>query len=301
MTENVHKKWIVLIQKRPRGPLSEQEVNTLLNQGIIRTTDTAIEVTEQDNEKNSSAWKLLWQFPEFDRRKKRAEQAAKDAAKLEAERRQQLTATQLENQVREAIPEELLKIAPEELVLGSKQSGEFDESVQPPPLPLPTGMMPSRTSSWIYISTGGIVILLAAYLMKESGTITKEKIASQLPSLEIPKIDPDVPMRAPTARPHSEHRTPSSKNYVSPAPKVEEIPRPNPDRGEVQARDRNERDYGEPPDEVTEEELEPLPPDEQISVRPRTRGKLKRIAPIEVDENGDADRNPSISDDEDIE
>jgi hypothetical protein len=60
-------RWIVLIDKTPRGPLEQSEIELLIQQGVIRRNDFAILVS---NLEEKASWKFLWQFPQFDRRKK---------------------------------------------------------------------------------------------------------------------------------------------------------------------------------------------------------------------------------------
>lgn len=106
----LQKTWIVLINKTPRGPLTEDEVKALLQQRLIRTNDLAY-LYESASAKAS--WKFLWQFPEFDRR---LNETPPPKAVLEKR-----TATPgeeaLPQAISEKVPEEFLDITPEELVL----------------------------------------------------------------------------------------------------------------------------------------------------------------------------------------
>jgi hypothetical protein len=61
-------RWIIIISKQPRGPFTEAEVKELLAQQIIRINDIAFRI-DGENPTHNYEWKLLWQFPEFDRRK----------------------------------------------------------------------------------------------------------------------------------------------------------------------------------------------------------------------------------------
>lgn len=45
------KHWIVLVNKAPKGPLSLEEVKSLLAEKIINRTDLALEVIEDSAEK----------------------------------------------------------------------------------------------------------------------------------------------------------------------------------------------------------------------------------------------------------
>ena len=111
------RRWVVLVQRKPRGPMGEPEVQALLNKGIVRTNDLAFEVSP-DTGKALTDWKMLWQFTEFDRRaKKLAEEKAKAGpGPTTIERRGPVTAEKIQAKVKEAIPEELLDITPEDLI-----------------------------------------------------------------------------------------------------------------------------------------------------------------------------------------
>src|SRR5438105_2631673 len=46
------KQWIVLIQKSPRGPFTETEVNQLIDEGVVRTTDLGFQFDPQNPKTN---------------------------------------------------------------------------------------------------------------------------------------------------------------------------------------------------------------------------------------------------------
>lgn len=92
--------------------MGEAEVQALLSQGLVRTNDLAFEVSPE-NGKALTDWKMLWQFPEFDRR---AKDGAKPVKVEDGERRAQAPAKSIEERVKEALPEELLNITPEDLI-----------------------------------------------------------------------------------------------------------------------------------------------------------------------------------------
>jgi hypothetical protein len=118
-------RWIILVNKSPRGPLTETEVRALLAQGVVRHNDLAYRVDAEDP-KEKSDWKLLWQFEEFDRRapdpfnKKKVEKTEPTAAKPVEERRVKLTDEELRQQGLEQLPADLMDIAPEELIPRSR-------------------------------------------------------------------------------------------------------------------------------------------------------------------------------------
>lgn len=122
MSDNSHRRWVVLIQKKPRGPLTEVEIQTLLGKGLLRTNDLGFELDTATG-KAKSDWKMLWQFPEFDRRAKAdAERAAKGLppSPWVEKRGPAPTPEKIKAQVNAALPEELLHITPEDLIPHSR-------------------------------------------------------------------------------------------------------------------------------------------------------------------------------------
>jgi len=116
------RRWVVLVQRRPRGPIGEAEVQALLSQGLVRTNDLAFEVSPE-NGKALTDWKMLWQFPEFDRRAKdgvplkaTGDSALWSSPAPDSERRTPAPTKSIEERVKEALPEELLNITPEDLI-----------------------------------------------------------------------------------------------------------------------------------------------------------------------------------------
>lgn len=114
--------WIVLINKTPRGPLNAEEINTLLSQQILRRNDIAYLVSQTKGVR--SEWKLLWQYPEFDRR-------LGEAPKIEpvlspSERRKVVPPKTLSRLVENEIPKDLLNIRPEELLPKSTGSKPWE-------------------------------------------------------------------------------------------------------------------------------------------------------------------------------
>ena len=60
-------RWIVLIQKIPKGPFTTTELESLIEQGLVRRNDVAFQMLEGSTKANSG-WKFIWQFTEFERR-----------------------------------------------------------------------------------------------------------------------------------------------------------------------------------------------------------------------------------------
>jgi hypothetical protein len=106
-------RWIVIIDKIPRGPLTEAEVLTLLQEGIVKVNDIAFRVAA---EKSESEWKFLWQFSEFDRRS--AERTAgTDGEASYKEKRAPKDPDQAQKEALALLPQELASIKPEDLII----------------------------------------------------------------------------------------------------------------------------------------------------------------------------------------
>ncbi len=119
-------RWVVLLNKSPKGPLTESEVKALLENGILRPNDAGFQVSEGTGENPVSDWKLLWQFPEFDRRRnepteppspapKPPEAAGAGSGKAE-ERRRQMPPEEAKKRLMEILPTDLAAINPEDLL-----------------------------------------------------------------------------------------------------------------------------------------------------------------------------------------
>ncbi|MFM8314812.1 MAG: hypothetical protein ACKOA8_11050, partial [Deltaproteobacteria bacterium] len=117
------KHWIVLVNKAPKGPLSLEEVKSLLAEKIINRTDLALEVIEDSAEKKTE-WKFLWQYPEFDLRLQNAQAnpSKTNSTPTPENRRNSLSEEQLKSKVSQALPEEFALINPEDLVLTQKKN-----------------------------------------------------------------------------------------------------------------------------------------------------------------------------------
>lgn len=118
MPSKPNARWIVLINKSPRGPLTEAEVRALLAQGMIRHNDVAYQVTVEAPTQHSE-WKLLWQFEEFNRRSPESH-PKKKAVPTDEEKRAKIPEKQLVKQALDELPEDLLDIAPEDLLPRSR-------------------------------------------------------------------------------------------------------------------------------------------------------------------------------------
>jgi hypothetical protein len=140
-------RWVVLLNRSPKGPLTEDEVRTLISKGMLRMNDIAYQVSE-DGPKGDSEWKLLWQFPEFNRR-----QPGETAGKSEPteppnvnspinERRKQKDPETVKKEMISELPAELLEIKPEALLPKTTQV-----LLEPEPDEIQPGTHPSEIQS----------------------------------------------------------------------------------------------------------------------------------------------------------
>jgi hypothetical protein len=117
------KQWIVLIGKSPKGPLNEEEIRDLLAQKVIRTNDIAYQLPESTELKAPTEWKLLWQYPEFDRRK----ESPSNSPQAERRKKEPSLAALTE------LPAELLNISPEDLLPRSSSAQAFEKASEDAP------------------------------------------------------------------------------------------------------------------------------------------------------------------------
>lgn len=211
------RRWIVLLNKAPKGPFVEEEIRELLAQGILRRNDLA---SVQDPTKKGE-WKLLWQFPEFDRRS--ATVSAEDAAAEEqtriAERRKVAAAEELRKQALAELPKNWSDIAPEDLLPHSTSTQSIPEA------PLPTEAV-ERT---LQMQEGGVsrmrlglligmALLGVGYWVRRKPPEVREPVAASAPTqmptmvprVETPKRIPAEmrPEAAPTSVPAARMRAP---------------------------------------------------------------------------------------------
>ena len=166
--------WIVLINRSPRGPLTFEEVSTLLKDNVIKRTDLALQIS-LENKEGKSDWKFLWQYSEFDLRNKNdsAESSPKNKT-LEYNRRSPANENKLKTEISAILPDEIAMINPEDLVI-SNQRNRIREGSSPlilgdegirediPSAPKAEG------SGWRYLGLGSFMMLLAVFYWKGSG------------------------------------------------------------------------------------------------------------------------------------
>jgi hypothetical protein len=333
---NAQKRWIVLVNKTPRGPLSEVEVRAMLVQGVLRHNDLAYCISSETSREKAD-WKLLWQFHEFDRRTPEAIAAAK-AKGIEprppTEKREPVDPTELANQAKAELPEDLVDIAPEDLLPRSRSmtTGGMDAvrwedptgdkaSGASPDLSLPSISLPR----WSYgvaaaiFLVFGIVRWITSPRSKPNLSLPLPGDQNATPPRETARDKDDSSLRAPTpTHIRSAVPTPMDASLRSLPPAPRDSMTPVPDSGNLNhdlnhdtrdadvGRDREERrdDQREPADESTPPEDRHF--DERRDERDerpdtgRPLGKpndLRRF-PWPVEPKRDSDRHPSAGDNE---
>ncbi len=196
-------KWIVIINRMPKGPLEREEIVALIDEGIIRRNDLACLVLESKSEK--SEWKFLWQFPDFDRRiTENREVSPELAASREEERRQLASVVELTRKKSTLLPEELASIRPEDLIFratSSSASGDVTAAEMEERNLARTEKTTSGSLKWIIslLILGGITFLG----MKMSGPqkVTQTAIKNRtLPLTRAPELA-RIPANSPNTPP----------------------------------------------------------------------------------------------------
>lgn len=158
------------MDKSPRGPLTDDEIRSLMAAGILRANDPAYLLPSDPDSKAPTEWKMIWQFPEFNRRQ-RPEVSDKTTPPPAPERRANAEATPRQN-VEAQVPIELLNIAPEDLLPRStavtaasterKDIPDVAPVTQRPEFSLPSlrsagfavvGLVLALISAWSFFST----------------------------------------------------------------------------------------------------------------------------------------------------
>lgn len=163
MAEQTEKRWIVLINKSPRGPFTQEEVKYLLEEGLVRRNDVAFEVSQEGDEV-VSGWKILWQFPEFERRDDTNTGEHKIEPKPEVERRERFTPRKAEVHKDRSLPHEVAEISPEELLLRSKVNPNISNSIDDLQKDIEDTMAVSSSSDSSSAGLGGLKYAIGSLL-----------------------------------------------------------------------------------------------------------------------------------------
>lgn len=283
--------WVVLINKSPKGPLTEFEIRSLIEQGVLRVNDVAFRV--DNTQKGQAEWKFLWQFVEFDRRRNETpEDRAVREAKFAEERRKAAAAPP---DVTHVLPEELLNISPEELIVRSKSHIDRQRPLETTAEEMPA--LPQRVESH---GNGGRWFLMGASLVMMMGVVYFFSWVGKTTSQSTTASNRVESRPAPAPRAHYDNGPLSSvsrtarpnRNVTSHAPKARPPetlePPPKPDRGEIQEPNEDEL----PSDDFTENEEGR---EEEVKGRSAFGGKdKKKRAPAreESDEPSEASEAP---------
>ncbi len=250
------KRWIVLLDKSPKGPLSEEDIRTLIDQKVLRRNDLAYLLPLESKQDDVTEWKLLWQFPEFDQR------SPDSKLEVPAERRSSSASTPDSQKILGAVPNDLIGISPEELVPRASQIGPVQADVPSAPInPSPTRA--SAPSLW-WAGLAGMFVL--------AGVSTWLWMAPEQPSTPIrtPAESVASPLTPPISRETTYSRPKQRHSLQPPRPAAETSPTPLKrlpdaglaDSGEVLPEDSLE---GEESDEFFDEEEAESPPNKKAS------------------------------------
>jgi hypothetical protein len=313
MGEDNQKRWVVLINRAPKGPLTEEEIHTLLTQGVIRRNDIAYRVGEE-GPKSASEWKILWQFPEFDRRFQEGNEKSekKEPTTLGTpERRQSPDPAEIAQKKLTEVPLDLYEITPEELIpkstglsvnLSLEKPIDFIDTPIPPQPRARFGWFRQR---WVTLGVPLSSFLLVAYWIlsdSELGEVARAPL--NIPSSKM--FDPagvltestksgkrektSLPLRKePIVIPESEPPPPSSRNRPEKEPGFEE--------------DENLAENGDisPVDDEEGEDENAEPVKKKKTAKAKSKKSKKReVADAESDDPADdsADESPDKGEDE---
>lgn len=267
------RRWIVLLNKAPKGPFSADEIRELLTKGVIRRNDLASVVAEADGKK--SEWKLIWQYSEFDRRAGLQPVNATNT-KENTDRRKTLSAEEQRAAALKALPENWQDIAPEDLLPHSTSNqNQVDTNYQPQEFEK-SARQPSEFLPRLRTAFVGLLCVVGAYYFafhkrSEPAPIAATKVMEQPKPLPIPA------------------RIPAQSRPIAPPPATQAAPAPlaRPRSVDPNLEDRGDADRGE----IDEEEAD-------VGGPKRTTIKRKRARPVEaedeeaaapVDEEGEGD------------
>ncbi len=313
------------MNKVPRGPLSYEQIRALMKEGLIRHNDIAFLVPDKSlpgDEKQPSEWKLLWQFPEFDRRLEADEKKEKpakpeysgastpEAMKLaEPERRREMPPEEAKEKTRESLPPEMLDIAPEDLVVHStthQESANFSAAPEErPKISLPEFNLPSSRVVW---AMGGILILLVTVgvMRMRGGKTSGPEAPRQFAGQEMNRIDRApgaVKRNLPSARTPSQPASRLSGGGAGPRPVSPRAPEPripasSSSRDDDGDRDRGEIDRRDDEDDGDYDEDKPKRPANKVHPTPNRRKSRILSDEEEGGDRPDDDAPPPYSDDD---
>ncbi len=256
MAGNGKNRYIVLLNKSPRGPFSVDEINELLRTQVLRRNDIAYLIADKSDSKAPTEWKLIWQFTDFDRRREPQVSGAETG-----ERRKVEPVVEIKEKLIAEVPAELLNIAPEDLLPRNSSHAAMDlildreeDPDNDPTVIIDRGAL--EQSSWINpkVLFGSFALLMVAaggWMLYTTGNVSSSLTTTQAPQ----PISNQSPGGQPVARTPSASTVrrasspPPSVTPVQPERRMQEPryadPEPEPDLGEISEED----EFAEEPNE----------------------------------------------------
>jgi hypothetical protein len=216
----------------PRGPYAAEEISRFLDQGLLRATDLAY--LSHDDPKAPHEWRFLWQFEEFERRKK-----GSDGLQPGQVPRQTLSTEQIKGKILSQLPSELIDVSREEI----------DRRIEPEPIAdIPpvqrskSGLEPEREETLVdsrfewpsrrsfYLPLVALTIALAVFLFWRSshGKHGVRELATPSNAGTDEAQQPGSPPAAGQAQPQSPPRPRAGVNLARPGMSSSPLPPPLP-------------------------------------------------------------------------
>lgn len=300
-------RWIVLIDKTPRGPLTEGEIRALLAQGLIRTNDVAYKITEAGSG-GKAEWKFLWQFDEFDRRR-----GVEQAKFPVLERRTPKAEGEVEEEKQAILPQEISAIQPEDLMYHSttvKADSDKVSSLHIDPLPDDLSKFPPATSfNWKWMAGAVPLLFVVLYFLGTSKKVRSNNNDGKNQAKNQVVEDENIPTRDVTSSPAQSAKNvqlPIDRTNHTPPPaqhKVEAkaLPKAPEERGEVSYEEYRkkqdeqlDRERQEEENEVKKADAAADEEDEDMPKSKKKKGGKKRKA---ASEDSEDEKDPLLEDD----
>jgi hypothetical protein len=265
-------RWIVLVQKTPKGPFTTEELQSLIEQGLVRRNDVAFQVLE-GSQKAHTGWKFIWQFEEFERRNP-DENSSPRPNEPEEERR-----TNPRREITlEELPPEIAAIQPDDLVLGRRDPFAQNETVEMNEQKIESS--PKNRFGWVYAGVGLAGLVLVYWF--QSGRQIANTLSPKPPTPSRPPASVQATRKLPekiVEKPVEPEK--DTKSVAPPAAKPDSDTKP--DRGEIKRLDsRGDEDLRK---NVTDEEYDrELADDEETDSLVKSKKKKKQKPPVADDE-----------------
>jgi len=312
------KVWIVLINKSPRGPLTLEEVESLLSEKILKRSDLALKLNPELPDERTH-WKFLWQFEEFDRRlnkDSKAEITQRLSDKPE-ERRAHLSENEIKTQLSDQLPDEFAGINPEDLVVKSQKikdrglgalfvsDGEKDIETLPYENQSPKSLLPK-----VAVVALVLVSLFAYFKPKGSSVLVSKELKPVLNATRNPAETLTPPLRQKPSQPIELQKSVSLEKVLQEPP---QLPKQNEisledyrrlkeerqekereeeqDREQIKEAERRLSEEDDDPQEIAENEGEDQDASLQLPLKKSKKAKAKKRAKrrIQAEEESDLD------------